>query len=59
LKISNFVLGGEAIVMNLYSSLEGQRETDSDRETEKTNKTRRYYVSYDTGTVLRESIESI
>jgi hypothetical protein len=30
-KVSNLVLGGEAIVTDLYSSLEGQRENDTDR----------------------------
>jgi hypothetical protein len=31
-KVSNLVLGGEAIVMDLYSSLEGQRERERERE---------------------------
>jgi hypothetical protein len=36
-KISNLVLGGEAIVTDLYSSLEGQRAWENDRwiETER------------------------
>jgi hypothetical protein len=34
-KISNLVFGGEAIVMDLYSSLEGQRGRESDGEIER------------------------
>jgi hypothetical protein len=34
-KISNLVLGGEATVTDLYSSLEGHRERESDREIER------------------------
>ena len=37
-------------VKDLYSSLEGQREWESDRETSKTPD----YANYDMGTALRE-----
>jgi hypothetical protein len=53
-KISNLVLGGQAIVTDLCSSLEGEREWESDREVEKTSKTRGDYASYDKGTALRK-----
>jgi len=41
-----------AIVTDLYSSLEGQREWESDRVTERNSKTRDY-ASYGTGAALR------
>jgi hypothetical protein len=34
-EIGNLVLDGEVIVTDLYSSLEGQRETDRQRERER------------------------
>jgi hypothetical protein len=56
LKLAILFLGGQQIVTDLYSSLEGEtkRESDRVREREKTSKTRGDYASYNMGRALRK-----
>jgi hypothetical protein len=61
-KISNLILGGEAIVTNLYTSLQGESdrgtETVIGRERERDSRPRGDCPSYDTETAISEPIET-